>query len=125
MGVSGPVIYQFDEFQLNAGARALLREGQVLPLTPRVFDTLFYLVKHHGRVIEKDELMREIWPDAVVEENNLNQSFSILRRLLGETRGDIRFIVTVPGHGFRSAPGVRFLSTPPVHSDSLPEKTIA
>lgn len=123
-GVFGPGIYQFDEFQLNAGGRVLLREGQALPLTPRVFDTLFYLVKHHGRVIGKDELMREIWPDAVVEENNLNQNISTLRRLLGETRGDNRFIVTVPGHGYRFAADVR-LSTNPVHADSLPEKTIA
>ena len=60
-GKSGQSIYQFDEFQLNAGSRLLLRDGQALSLTPRVFDTLVYLVKHHGRVIEKDELMREIW----------------------------------------------------------------
>jgi TolB-like protein/Tfp pilus assembly protein PilF len=121
---SGQSIYHFDEFQLNAAARMLLRDGQALPLTPRVFDTLCYLVKHHGRVIGKDELMREIWPDAVVEENNLNQNISTLRRLLGETRGDNRFIVTVPGHGYRFAADVR-LSTKPAHADSLPEKTIA
>ncbi|HEX6719185.1 MAG TPA: winged helix-turn-helix domain-containing protein [Pyrinomonadaceae bacterium] len=118
-------MFQFDEFQLNAGARVLLRAGQALSLTPRVFDTLFYLVKHHGRVIAKDELMREIWRDAVVEENNLNQNISTLRRLLGETRGDNRFMVTVPGHGYRFAADVRVLSGGPVQPGSLPEKTIA
>ncbi len=124
-GKSGQSIYQFDEFQLNAGSRLLLRDGQALSLTPRVFDTLVYLVKHHGRVIEKDELMREIWPDAVVEENNLNQNISTLRRVLGEARGDNRFIVTVPGHGYRFAADVRVLSGEPVQPGSLPQKTIA
>ncbi len=100
-------VYEFDDFRLDASARLLLRAGRPVPLTPRVFDTLLYLVQHRGRVLEKDELMREIWPDAIVEENNLNQNISTLRRLFGESRGDNRFIVTVPGHGYRFAAEVR------------------
>lgn len=102
-----PHIYEFDEFRLDAVQRVLLRDGHPLPLTPRVFDTLLYFVRHSGKLLEKDELLREIWPDAVVEENNLNQNVSTLRRVLGENRGENRFIVTVPGHGYRFSADVR------------------
>lgn len=101
MSLTEPHIYEFDDFRLDAGKRLLLRRGQMLSLTPRILDTLIYFVRHQGRVIEKDELMRAIWPDAFVEENNLNQSVSTLRRVLGESRGENRYIVTVPGHGYR------------------------
>ncbi|HEV8369775.1 MAG TPA: winged helix-turn-helix domain-containing protein [Pyrinomonadaceae bacterium] len=96
-------IYEFDEFRLDATERILLRRGELVPLTPRVFDTLLYLVQHHGKVLEKNELMAQIWPDAIVEENNLNQNISTLRRVFGETRGGNRYIVTVPGRGYRFA----------------------
>lgn len=74
-----------------------------MPLTPRIFDTLVYLVENQGRMISKEELMKAIWPNAFVEENNLTQSVSALRRILGERRGENRYIVTVPGHGYRFA----------------------
>ena len=96
-------IYEFDDFRLDAGERALLRRGERIALTPRVLDTLLYLVRHHGKVLEKNELMSEIWPDAVVEENNLNQNISTLRRMFGESRGENRYIVTIPGRGYRFA----------------------
>src|SRR5258705_7945375 len=101
MSLTEPHIYEFDDFRLDAGKRLLLRGAQMLSLTPRILDTLLYFVRHQGRVIEKDELMRAIWPDAFVEENNLNQSVSTLRRVLGESRGENRYIVTVPGRGYR------------------------
>src|SRR5689334_16308510 len=99
MTVHEPHIYEFDDFRLDAVRRVLLQSGELLPLTPRVFDTLLYFVQHHDRVIEKDELMRAIWPDSFVEENNLNQNVSTLRRALGKHR----YIVTVPGRGYRFA----------------------
>ena len=104
-------IYEFDEFRVDA-AKRLLTKGidETIPLTPKVFDTLLYLVKNGGKVIEKDELMREIWTDSVVEENNLSQNISILRRVFGEKPGEQRFIVTVPGHGFRFVPEVTLIS---------------
>jgi adenylate cyclase len=96
-------IYEFDDFRIDPRARLLLRRGEPVPLTPRVFDTLLYLVQNHGKVLQKEELMTKIWPDAVVEENNLNQNVSTLRRVFGESRGENRYIVTVPGHGYRFA----------------------
>ena len=98
-------IYEFDEFRVDAAKRLLTKDGgEEIPLTPKVFDTLLYLVQNGGRVIEKDELMREIWTDSIVEENNLTQNISILRRVFGEKRGEHRFIATVAGHGYRFVP---------------------
>ena len=104
---SRPDVFEFDDFRLDAVERILRRGGAAVPLTPRVFDTLLYFVRHHGRVLEKDELMREIWPDAIVEENNLTQNVSTLRQALGEAGGARRYIVTIPGRGYRFAAHVR------------------
>jgi len=101
-------IYEFGKFRLDATKRLLLRDnGESVPLTPKVFDTLLYLVQYAGKIIEKDELMREIWTDTIVEENNLSQNISILRRVLGEKRGEHRFIATIPGKGFKFVIDVR------------------
>ena len=102
-----PEIYEFGDFRVDVLRRLLLRGSEPVPLRPRVFDALLCLVRHHGRVVEKDELMRAIWPDAFVEENNLNQSVSTLRRALGETSGENRYIATVPGRGYRFVADVR------------------
>jgi DNA-binding winged helix-turn-helix (wHTH) protein/Tfp pilus assembly protein PilF len=101
------VIYEFADFRLDAGKLLLSRAGEHVPLTPKVFETLLLLVKHAGEVLEKEELIRAVWPDAIVEENNLNQNISALRRVLGEIRGENRFIATVPGRGYRFIPNVR------------------
>ena len=103
MGKHSPITYQFDDFCVDTARRILLRANEPIPLTPRIFDTLVYFVEHHGRVITKEELMKAIWPDAFVEENNLTQSVSTLRRILGERKGENRYVVTVPGHGYRFA----------------------
>lgn len=100
-------IYEFDKFRIDVSKRLLTKGQEQIPLTPKVFDTLLYLIRHSGKVIEKDELMREIWTDSVVEENNLNQNISILRRVFGEKPGEQRFIVTIAGHGYRFVPEVR------------------
>src|SRR5215212_9808720 len=105
-------IYEFDEFRVDIAKRLLTKgEGERIPLKPKVFDTLCYLVRHGEKVIGKDELMREIWTDSIVEENNLNQNISILRRIFGEKPGEQRFIVTVAGHGYRFVSQVRSVST--------------
>src|SRR4029077_8529655 len=88
-------------FRIEARKRLLWNCDEPLALTPKVFDTLFYLVKNAGKTIDKDELMAAIWPDTVVEENNLNKNISALRQLLGEKPGEHRFIATVPGKGYR------------------------
>jgi len=90
----------------------LRRSGALVPLTPRVFDTLLYLVQHSGGVLDKERLMEAIWPDSIVEENNLSQNISFLRRILGENPGSHRYIVTVPGRGYRFVAEVRALETP-------------
>ncbi len=104
--------YEFGELRVDAVKRLLLKGGgEIIPLTPKVFDLLLYLVRNTGRTIEKDELMREIWTDTIVEENNLNQNISILRRILGEKRGEHRFIATIPGHGFKFVASVQVSSS--------------
>ena len=94
-------IYEFGEFRIEAARRRLLRNGTRVPLTPKAFDTLLHLVQRNGEILEKEELMRAIWPDTVVEENNLNQNISALRRVLSERRGQPEYILTVPGRGYR------------------------
>ena len=108
MSESESTFYEFDDFRLDAGKRVLLCRGEPLPLRPRVFDTLLYFVRNCGRVIDKDELMRAIWPDSFVEENNLSQNVSTLRRVLGKNR----YIVTVPGSGYRFAATVKTVNPP-------------
>src|SRR5215472_10418971 len=95
-------IYEFDDFRVDPGRRLLLeRDGRPLPLTPKAFDTLIYMVQHTDVVLDKETLMKAIWADTAVEENNLTQCISALRRALGEKRAEHRYIVTVPGQGYR------------------------
>jgi DNA-binding winged helix-turn-helix (wHTH) protein/tetratricopeptide (TPR) repeat protein len=113
-----PHIFEFDDFRIDAGKRLLLRRGEPVPLTPKAFDTLLYLVENRGKVIEKDDLMGAIWPDTAVEENNLNQNISTLRRVLGENRGENRYIATVPGKGYRFIARVECAPTAPAEGPS-------
>lgn len=100
-------IYEFDEFRIDAAKHLLLKgETEIVPLMPKAFETLLYLVKNSGKVIEKNELMSAIWSDTIVEDNNLTQNISALRRIFGEKPGEHRFIVTVPGRGYKFVPEV-------------------
>ena len=92
--------FEFGDFRVDRSRRLLLRGRDPVPLTSKAFDTLWLLVTRQGEVLEKRELMEALWPDTAVEENNLNQSISALRRALGETRGENRYIATVPGKGY-------------------------
>jgi TolB-like protein/DNA-binding winged helix-turn-helix (wHTH) protein/Tfp pilus assembly protein PilF len=95
-------VFEFGDFRLDVEERLLLRrDGTAVPLTPRVFDTLLYLVEHSGRLASKESLMAAVWPDCIVEENNLAQTISTLRRIFGDTSGSQRHIATVPGRGYR------------------------
>lgn len=94
-------LYRFDPFLLDADERLLLRDGKIVSLSPKVVETLLVLVENSGRVLPKEELMQTLWPDTYVEESNLTQNISQIRRVLGE--GD--WIETVPKRGYRfSAP---------------------
>ena len=98
-------MYEFRTYRLDAAEHLLLREGKVVPLQPKVFDLLLVLVEHHGRLLEKDELMKLVWPDTIVEEANLTNNILILRKALSEN-GE-RFIETVPKRGYRFVTDVR------------------
>ena len=111
--------YEFDNFRIDSGKRLLLNGGgEAISLTPKIFDTLLYLVSHYDTVIDKDELMSAIWPDTIVEENNLNKNISVLRRVLGEHPGEHRYIVTVPGIGYKFVADVRAITVEKVPETS-------
>lgn len=94
-------LYEFGPFRLDPVKRRLLRDGEPVPLTPKAFETLLALVEQGGRTVEKEELMRRVWPGTVVEENNLNQNITALRRCLGDSRRASQYIATIPGLGYR------------------------
>ena len=93
-------IYSFGIFQLDAAERLLFDGVKTIPMSPKVFDTLLFLVENAGRVLSKERMLDEVWEGSFVEENNLAQNISILRRILGETK-DVKFIETVPKYGYR------------------------
>ena len=93
--------FEFGDYVLRPSERLLLRNGDPVPLKAKVFETLLSLVQNHGRVLSKEDLMKLIWSDRFVEEGNLSQYIFILRRILGDNPRDHRFIVTIPGHGYR------------------------
>jgi Tol biopolymer transport system component/DNA-binding winged helix-turn-helix (wHTH) protein len=95
--------YNFGLFRVDADRRLLLRGGEAVPLTPKAFDILLVLVRNRDRVVEKNELMRLIWPNTSVEENNLTRNISTLRKVLEESPNQHRFIVTIPGRGYQFA----------------------
>jgi TolB-like protein len=108
------IVYEFSRFQLDLQQRLLISraDGSPIPLSPKVFDTLLYLVERRGELLNKTTLLKAIWPNIVVEENSLNQNISALRRALGESPGEHRFIVTEPGRGYRFVADVRTLTVP-------------
>jgi len=119
-------IYEFDDFRVDPGRRLLLgRDGRPLLLTPKALDTLIYLVQHADVILGKETLMRAIWADTAVEENNLNQCISVLRRVLGEKRAEHRYIVTVPGRGYRFVARVNKHKPPVIAISKEPIASIA
>jgi DNA-binding winged helix-turn-helix (wHTH) protein/Tfp pilus assembly protein PilF len=112
-------LYRFDEFELDPTRRVLTRDEEAISLTPKAFDVLSFLVLNPGRVVTKDELLKAVWPDSFVEEGNLAQYISALRKALGEKSC---LIVTVPGRGYQFAAQVQ--AAPPqteIPVDALPE----
>ncbi|MGA9426100.1 MAG: winged helix-turn-helix domain-containing protein [Terracidiphilus sp.] len=93
--------FEFGAFRVDALARTLRREEEKVALSRRAFDVLLYLVQNSGKVVSRDELLKNIWPDAFVDVNSLEQSVSVLRRALAEKPGDDSFIVTLPGRGYQ------------------------
>ncbi|HEX8652674.1 MAG TPA: winged helix-turn-helix domain-containing protein [Pyrinomonadaceae bacterium] len=92
--------YEFGPFRIDTVKRRLLREDEPVPLKPKAFETLLVLIEHSGQVMEKEELMKRLWPDSFVEEANLSVNISALRKALGESPQEHRYIVTIPGRGY-------------------------
>ncbi|HEX5708044.1 MAG TPA: winged helix-turn-helix domain-containing protein, partial [Pyrinomonadaceae bacterium] len=99
--------YAFGPFVADARRRRLLRDGRAVALTPKAFDMLLALIEQRGRVVEKEELLRMVWPDQFVEEANLSVNMSALRKALGERAGESHYVLTVPRRGYRFVADVR------------------
>src|ERR1035437_4887975 len=93
--------FKFGEFQVDPLARTLQREGEIVSLNRRAFDVLLYFVQNPGKVLSRDELLKNVWEESFVDENSLAQSISALRRALEEKPGDNSYIVTLPGRGYQ------------------------
>ena len=105
MDLGATIAYVFEGFRLDLRKRRLsVPSGLVVSLSGRAYDVLVYLVEHRARVVSKEELLRAVWPQVVVEENNLHQAVHHIRAALGDSRADPRFLVTVTGRGFQFIP---------------------
>ncbi len=102
-------LYEFGPFRVDPARETLLKAGVAVPLTPKTFQILLVLVRHGKEIVTKDDLMKTVWPDTFVEEANLSRNIFMLRKALGETAQDHRYIVTVPGRGYRLAENVHLL----------------
>jgi len=100
-------LYEFGRFRLDTAKRLLLREGEIVQLTPKCFDILLALVESSGEVIGKERLIERVWPSSFVEEGNLTYNISILRKVLGERAGEHQYIATIPGQGYQFVANVK------------------
>jgi DNA-binding winged helix-turn-helix (wHTH) protein/TolB-like protein/Tfp pilus assembly protein PilF len=118
--------FRFGPFRLDPRERLLYCLEQPVPLTPKAVETLIVLVTRHGRLVTKDDILREVWPDVVVEENNLAQHISMLRRTLAQPGSEVQFIETVPKRGYRFvAPVIEEHDSPPLGAAVAPVATPA
>jgi DNA-binding winged helix-turn-helix (wHTH) protein len=111
--------YQFGEFTVDCDQKVLLRNGSPLPLAPKVFDTLFILISNNGRLVEKDELIKQLWPNTFVEESNLTFNIQQVRKILGDNAREPRFIETVARRGYRFIAHVQEGTAPSVSTDEV------
>lgn len=105
----GKELYEFGPFRVDPEKEILLRDGVPVPLMPKTFQILLVLLRHSNEVVSKDDLMKTIWPDTFVEETNLTRNIFMLRKALGESPPEQRYIVTVPGRGYRLAESVHLV----------------
>ncbi len=107
MGRETEHFYEFGPFRLDAADGLLYRDGKPVPLPPKAIDTLLVLVERGGHVVHKDDLMKAVWPDTFVEEANLTQNISLLRKALGDGTETPTYIETIPRRGYRFVAPVR------------------
>jgi Tol biopolymer transport system component/DNA-binding winged helix-turn-helix (wHTH) protein len=113
--------YEFGLFRLDAQERLLQRDGATIALTPKAFDVLLALVERHGRLVEKEELFKTVWPDTIVEESNLSSNIALIRKALNEGENGLKFIDTVPKRGYRFVAEVRDVA--PIDDKQTPTAT--
>jgi DNA-binding winged helix-turn-helix (wHTH) protein/Tfp pilus assembly protein PilF len=126
MKLPGQPQYEFGTFRIDTAKHLLLRGGRSIPLTPKAFVTLLVLVENSGKVVNKDELMKQVWPDTYVEEGGLTRNISVLRKALNEGPSDHEYIETIPKVGYRFVADVRKVNnTSTIRSITvLPFKTL-
>ena len=106
-------LYRFGPYQVDAERRLLIREEACIPLQPKTFDLLLYMVRNPLRLLTKEELLGAVWPDSFVEEGNLTQNIFLLRKALTGRKGDdARYIVTLPGRGYQFVSPVELFQPP-------------
>lgn len=125
MRASDKLSYEFGSYRLDAAEYVLLRDGRVIPLSPKVFETLLVLVQNSGHVVDKSELYKQVWQDTFVEETNLTKNISILRKILSAGDAERSFIETVPKRGYRFVVPVRKLSSELTKQGSKIDQRIA
>ena len=116
--------YEFGPYRIDPHHRRLTRETKPIPLQPKAFDILLVLVQNSERVVPKDDLMKAVWPGTFVEESNLAQNVSVLRRTLGDAVGENRYIVTVPGRGYRFAGKVQVVDDGEILAEEEEDKLV-
>src|SRR5215475_6585408 len=104
-------LYEFGPFRMDTCQRLLMRNEELVPVTPKAFDTLLVLVERSGKVVEKSELMNLLWPDTFVEEGNLTFNISTLRKALARNSENGQYIETIPRRGYRFVASVREVKT--------------
>jgi TolB-like protein/DNA-binding winged helix-turn-helix (wHTH) protein len=112
--------FDFGRFRVDSAERVLLADGHPVPLTPKAFETLAALLENRGHILEKDELLKRIWPDTFVEEGTLVQNISTLRKVLGEAEDGSAYIETIPRRGYRFAGTVREIDFRPGAEEKPP-----
>src|SRR5580658_683505 len=123
MSLQGKAVFEFGLFRVNPAERLLLREEVPVRLPPKAFDALVLLVENPGHLLEKEELLEKVWPGTFVEESNLTQHISILRKALQDGEGGFRYIETVPRRGYRFIAEVRELNGVATDAGVLPDST--
>ena len=123
--MSSPVnhLYEFGPFRLDPQRRVLFHENDPIALTPKAVETLLVLIENRDRVVSKDELMKTLWPDSFVEESNLAQNIFILRKALGDSSQERRYILTVQGKGYQFVAAVEKVGPQPVPTPAPDQPT--
>src|SRR5580658_6620081 len=118
--IKNPAKYQFGEFELTPAQGALWRNGERVPVMPKPMAALIVLVERAGQTVSKDELLALVWNGAAVEDNNVTQTISAIRKVLGEKAGENRFIVTEPGSGYRFVADVSIVAPAQINLLEIP-----